>query len=196
IRTASRRKSISAPLLSRSSPSAILMSVAMMGSSLALYWSYTHGTQSWPLLSRGPRSGIYTTIWYSNRWPALAGLEQMVNQLSQTGVCNLTGGTVDCSNSVQLGRGTVGVGASNAIAIGGGANAESSGGIAVGHNAKAVESNSIAIGAGATALSSVAVGTGAQAIGTHSTAIGDNVVASGDDSSAFGNKAQATHHNS
>src|SRR5690606_7665757 len=33
----------------------------------AVYWSYTHGTQSWPLLSRGyPRSGIYTTIWYSN----------------------------------------------------------------------------------------------------------------------------------
>src|SRR5690606_2023503 len=44
------------------------MSVAMMGSSSAVYSSYTHGTQSWPLLSRGcPRSGIYTTIWYSNK---------------------------------------------------------------------------------------------------------------------------------
>lgn len=127
---------------------------------------------------------------------ALAGLEQMVNQLLQTGICNVTGGTVDCSNSLELAGGKVGAGASNAIAVGSGANAQSSGGIAVGHNATAVESNSVAIGAGAVALSSVAVGTGAQATGASSTAIGDDSVASGDYASAFGNEAQATHDNS
>lgn len=127
---------------------------------------------------------------------ALAGLQDIVNQLLQLGVCNLSGGSVDCSTKLELGGGTVAAGADHAIAIGDGANAFSSGGIAMGYNATAILSNSVAIGAGATALSSVAVGTGAQAVGTNTTAIGDDAVASGEYAAAFGNGAQATHDNS
>ena len=127
---------------------------------------------------------------------ALAGLQDIVNQLLQTGVCNLSGGTFDCSTNLQLAGGTVGAGANHAIAIGDGASALSSGGIAMGQNARAVQSNSIAIGAGATAFSSVAVGTGAAASGTNSTAVGDDALASGDYAVAIGSGAQATHANS
>src|SRR5690606_239828 len=127
---------------------------------------------------------------------ALAGLQDAINQLVQMGVCDLNGGTVSCGNNLQLAGGAVDAGASDAIAVGTGANAQSTAAIAVGRNATAVQSNSVAIGAGATALSSVAVGTGAQATGINTTAIGDNAVASGDYSAAFGNEAQATHENS
>lgn len=126
----------------------------------------------------------------------MANLQAAINQLLQSGVCGLTGGTVSCGDNLELGGGTVDAGATNAIAVGSGANAQSSGGIAVGENATAVQSNSVAIGAGATAVSSVAVGTGAQATGTNSAALGDNAVASGHYSAAFGNEAQATHDNS
>ena len=127
---------------------------------------------------------------------ALANLQAVINQLIESGVCGLNGGTVNCGNNLELAGGTAGPGATNAIAVGTGANAQSSGGIAVGENATAVLSNSVAIGAGATALSSVAVGTGAQATGTNSTAVGDNAVASGHYAAAYGNEAQATHDNS
>lgn len=127
---------------------------------------------------------------------ALTGLQDIVNQLLQTGVCNLNGGTIDCSTNLQLAGGTVGARANHAIAIGDGANVQSSGSIAMGRNATAIQSNSVAIGAGATALSSVAVGTGAQAVGTNTTAVGDDAVASGNYAAAFGNGARATHDNS
>ncbi len=78
---------------------------------------------------------------------ALANLQTAVNQLLQSGLCSLSGGTVTCGNNVQLAGGTVAGGASNAIAVGAGANAQSSGGIALGMNAVAVQSNSVPSGA-------------------------------------------------
>ena len=127
---------------------------------------------------------------------ALARLQDAINQLVQIGVCDLSDGTVSCGSNLQLAGGAVDAGASDAIAVGSGANAQSTAAIAVGRNATAVQSNSVAIGAGATAVSSVAVGTGAQATGLNTTAIGDNAVASGNYSAAFGNEAQAIHDNS
>ncbi len=124
---------------------------------------------------------------------ALLHLQAAVNQLLQSGVCSMQGGTVRCASSVQLGGATLATGADNAVAIGNGAEVHSSGGIALGQGATAIRSNSVAIGAGAKALSSVAVGTGAQAIGTNTTAVGDDAVASGHYAAAFGNRAQATH---
>lgn len=132
----------------------------------------------------------------TNATQALDSLQTLINQLIESGMCTISGGGVDCGNSVAFGGGTVADDAENAVAIGEGANVQSSGGIAMGHNAKAIESNSVAIGAGATALSSVAVGTNAQATGTNTTAVGDNAVASGEYAAAFGNEAQATHDNS
>jgi len=122
-------------------------------------------------------------------------------QLVQSGVCKISGSSVSCgapaAGAVQVGTGAVvAAGATNAVAIGKNANAQSSGSIAMGNGATAVQSNSVAIGAGATALSSVAVGTGAQAINTNTTALGDNAVASGQYAVAVGNNAVASHTNS
>ena len=130
-----------------------------------------------------------------------AQLQAVMTQLVQSGVCKINGSNVSCgttaSGAVQVGSGaTVASGATNAVAIGNNANAQSSGGIAMGDGATAVKSNSVAIGAGATALSSVAVGTGAQAINTNTTALGDNAVASGQYAVAVGNNAVASHTNS
>lgn len=127
---------------------------------------------------------------------ALANLQTLINQLLESGVCGLDGGSVNCGEGVQLGGGTVDAGATNAIAVGSGAHVQSSGGIAIGQDSTAVQTNSVAIGTGAMALSSVAVGTGAQATGTNSAAFGDDAVAAGDYSVAIGNQAEATHENS
>lgn len=127
---------------------------------------------------------------------ALANLQTLINQLLESGVCGLDGGSVNCGDGVQLGGGIVDAGATNAIAVGSGAHVQSSGGIAIGQDSTAVQTNSVAIGTGAVALSSVAVGTGAQATGTNSAAFGDDAVAGGDYSVAIGNQAEATHENS
>src|SRR5690606_24810222 len=47
---------------------------------------------------------------------ALANIQSAVNQLLQSGVCSMTGGTVSCGGAVQLGSGSAADGA-NAVAI-------------------------------------------------------------------------------
>ncbi|MDO9280794.1 MAG: YadA-like family protein [Methylotenera sp.] len=148
----------------------------------------------------GQISGV-TAATVSDQAVNFAQLQAMMTQLVQSGVCKISGTNVSCgtptTGAVQVGAGAaVASGATNAIAIGNNAQAQSSGGIAMGNGATAVQSNSVAIGAGATALSSVAVGTGAQAIGTNTTALGDNAVASGQYAVAVGNNAVASHANS
>lgn len=128
-------------------------------------------------------------------------LQVVMTQLIQSGLCTVSGATVQCgaaaaSNAIQTGVGaSVAAGADNAVAIGHNASVQSAGGVAIGDGANAVLSNSVAIGAGATALSSVAVGSGAQALGTNTTALGDDALAAGHFGVAVGNNAQALHAN-
>lgn len=115
---------------------------------------------------------------------ALAGLEQLVNELMQTGVCQLSGGTMDCSTNLQLGGATVHADADHAVALGTGASVQSSGGIAMGHNAGAAEGNAVAIGTDAQAMHENSI-----AIGSGSTTSAPNTVSVG----AEGNERRITH---
>src|SRR5690606_34431614 len=127
-------------------------------------------------------SQLYATN--QNVQAALTGLEQMANQLLQTGVCGLTVGSVGCSSNLQLAGGTLGAGVNHAIAIGGGSNAQFSGGIAVGHNAHVAAANSIAIGAEAQAVhqNSVAIGSGSTTSAANTVSVGST-----------GNERRITH---
>ena len=127
-------------------------------------------------------SQLYTTN--QNVQAALTGLEQMANQLLQTGVCGLTVGSVGCSSNLQLAGGTLGAGVNHTIAIGGGSNAQFSGGIAVGHNAHVAAANSIAIGAEAQAVhqNSVAIGSGSTTSAANTVSVGST-----------GNERRITH---
>ena len=151
------------------------------------------------ITNAGTISGV-TAATKTDQAVNFAQLQAVMTQLIQSGLCKMNGNNVNCgtatAGAIQMGSGaTVGAGATNAVAIGNNANAQSSGGVAIGDGATAVQANSVAIGRGAVAQSSVAVGTGAQALGTNTTALGDNATATGNHAVAVGNSAVASHTN-
>ncbi|QWG25402.1 YadA-like family protein [Bradyrhizobium sediminis] len=124
------------------------------------------------------------SVVYNNAGSAFGALD--------TALSSIVGGStyvrVNSSGPVANASGT------DAIALGGNAQATQSGSIAVGLNSSSTGANSIAIGTGATATGSVAVGAGASAA-NGGAAYGDGAVATGSLSTAVGPNASATAAN-
>ncbi|MCP3368240.1 YadA-like family protein [Bradyrhizobium cajani] len=109
----------------------------------------------------------------------------------------LTSGLSSASQYVKVNSTATAATASgtDAVAIGGNAQATATGSIAIGLNSASTGTNAIAIGAGAVAAGSVAVGAAATA-SNGGAAFGDGAVATGTNSAALGTNASATAANS